>query len=159
MTPKFTEKRLTILPTHPIPIVPTCLKTIYIRFGFHTSFSSNSSAITWFLNKKEIRQAWGLGVYALATRTPTNAVSRFRNAWGIRVMGLRIQARHDKLLVHFSICACHPCAGAMLIFPVSEACWGLGFRRSRSDNPGEACGSYCIWVALCWQHCQSQVSE
>ena len=27
--------------------------------------------------------------------------------------------RHAKNLVHFSICACHPCAGAMLIFSVS----------------------------------------
>ena len=41
-----------------------------------------------------------------------------------------------KNLVHFSICACHPCAGAMLIFSVSfqfyrmipEGNPGLGFR-------------------------------
>ena len=26
---------------------------------------------------------------------------------------------HGKNLLHFSICACHPCAGAMLIFSVS----------------------------------------
>ena len=25
----------------------------------------------------------------------------------------------DQFLIHFSICACHPCAGAMLIFSVS----------------------------------------
>ena len=44
-------------------------------------------------------------------------------AFGSRLLDLLIVAFaffcSKKNLIHFSICACHPCAGAMLIFSVS----------------------------------------
>ncbi len=37
----------------------------------------------------------------------------------INVCSASLKLAATKNLVHFSICACHPCAGAMLIFSVS----------------------------------------
>ena len=32
---------------------------------------------------------------------------------------MSVSLKYNMLCLHFSICACHPCAGAMLIFSVS----------------------------------------
>ena len=62
-------------------------------------------------------------------------------------------------LVHFSICACHPCAGAMLIFSVSFQfyrmipefrAWGSGHSICRARIPGAV---YMFFGAKSSRHC------
>jgi hypothetical protein len=56
-----------------------------------------------------------------------------------------------KNLDHFSICACHPCAGAMLIFSVSFQFYRV-FRRTKAQNKfaykGCEFSILTLWVAL-----------
>jgi hypothetical protein len=44
------------------------------------------------------------------------------------------RAKRQKNLDHFSICACHPCAGAMLIFSVSFQFYRMSPKRQRRCN-------------------------
>ena len=50
-----------------------------------------------------------------------------RKFWIIKIS----QAKSEKNLDHFSICACHPCAGAMLIFSVSFQFYRMSPKRQQ----------------------------
>ena len=54
-----------------------------------------------------------------------------------------------KNLVHFSICACHPCAGAMLIFSVSFQF----YRMIPEGNPASGASAMCMLFRHMRQSC------
>ena len=76
-------------------------------------------AVVCLLLRFVCRGGWGWCGAAKLPAIPDLVIPR-RGGWGDRLLAPpSCCASGFKNLVHFSICACHPCAGAMLIFSVS----------------------------------------
>ena len=78
-----------------------------------------------------------------------NAVNPLRQKRNKKMM--KEAPEEKKNLDHFSICACHPCAGAMLIFSVSFQFYQMSPKRRqlvhlRCIYTMAFLGNYAMWV-------------